>query len=408
MMNQNVCRCCLKENPNQTFKIFNNEGNLWEDLRESLPDNLNCEFNDGLPQIICDTCCLQVQRFKEFRQQCLMADQELRNRYADYKNQAVEEVLGLIEKLRQEDNNMCTNWPNKDILEFYEESQDFKEFDTFEFSSLTTEFDLYYSSHDSGVFEEDFSQQNSYTFENFLQNCEQQNTTTDQSLSPSTNSSESDSSVRRKTYKGPFPCQHCDKKFTRNFQLKLHLISVHQIGDGLQYTCQLCSKTFASNHSLSYHQKSVHYQQKPHFCQQCDRQFVLKSQLVSHMRIHTGEAKPRIFECQECGKKWPTRSDLRTHMRSHDPNMERPFKCDRCEKSFFTRGHLTSHQLVHTGEKPFGCEFCNRSYQSVGNLNNHMARRHIKEMMQKEQKSLQDYPINREIISPGEMVLRDS
>lgn len=125
------------------------------------------------------------------------------------------------------------------------------------------------------------------------------------------------------------------------------------------------------------------------------------------MRIHTGESKPRIFECQECGKKWPTRSDLRTHMRSHDPNMERPFKCDRCEKSFFTRGHLTSHQLVHTGEKPFACEYCNRSYQSVGNLNNHMARRHIKEIVQKEQKSLPEYQMDREDIS-REMLLMEA
>ncbi|KAI8121452.1 Gastrula zinc finger protein XlCGF17.1 [Lucilia cuprina] len=392
MMNQNVCRCCLKENPSKTYKIFDKYSNLWEDLKVCLPFSIKCENNDGLPQIICVECWLQVQQFKAFRQQCVLADEQLRQRYTDYKNQAVEEVLGLIEKLRQEDNNVITNWQEKEIEEFNEFPHDLNDFDNFEFSHLPSDLDLYSSSHDSGIFEENLSPQSCYNFENFLQSSTNQNNLND-IPSPSTKSSDSDISSRRKSYKGPFPCNYCDKKFTRNFQLKLHLISIHQIGDGLQYTCQICTKTFASNHSLSYHQKSVHYQQKPHFCPQCDRQFVLKSQLVSHMRIHTGEAKPRIFECQECGKKWPTRSDLRTHMRSHDPNMERPFKCDRCEKSFFTRGHLTSHQLVHTGEKPFACEYCNRSYQSVGNLNNHMARRHIKEIVHREQKSLEDYPI---------------
>lgn len=124
-MNQNVCRCCLKENPTITYKIFDESGNVWEELKECLPSSLNCEYQDGLPQIICDTCCLQVQHFKEFRQQCLLADQELKNRYADYKNQAVEEVLGLIEKLRQEDNNLSNNWQTaEDLCDFYEETQD--------------------------------------------------------------------------------------------------------------------------------------------------------------------------------------------------------------------------------------------------------------------------------------------
>lgn len=189
-------------------------------------------------------------------------------------------------------------------------------------------------------------------------------------------SASSTNSSHDSTPKSLHPCSECEKKFTRKFQLKLHMISVHKLGDGLQYECDECQKTFASRHSLSYHQRSVHSDERPHACTHCDRRFVLRTQLSSHLRIHTGEAKPRIFKCHMCDKRWPTKSVLRTHMRSHVVTQERPFKCDQCDKAFFTRGHLSSHLLVHTGEKPFSCPTCGKSYQCVGNLNNHMARQH--------------------------------
>ncbi|TMW43613.1 hypothetical protein DOY81_011307 [Sarcophaga bullata] len=397
MMNQNVCRCCLYASPPLTYKIFDENSNLKDDLMACLPATVKCECNDGLPQIICDLCWLQVRKFKEFREQCLQADQELRNRYAEYKNQAVEEVLGLVEQLRQKDNTDGNIWANREICHVYDETVDlnnfentaaeFNSFDTLELGSMPGDMDVYNSSHDSGIFEEDLpveSCNDLADLEDFLpkDSTTKRNTnSTKTSADPPKSPQSSGKTRKRKNYKGPFQCSHCDKKFTRNFQLKLHLISVHQIGGSLQYNCKICNKTFASNHSLSYHQKSVHYQQKPHACQQCDKQFVLKTQLVSHMRIHTGETKPRIYECEKCDKKWPTRSDLKTHMRSHNPKTERPFKCERCEKSFFTRGHLSSHELVHTGEKPFPCEFCGLAYQSVGNLNNHMARCHMQEIL---------------------------
>ncbi|KAH8355276.1 hypothetical protein KR093_010008 [Drosophila rubida] len=349
-----VCRCCLAEQPEACHNLGENE-QLHDELLALAP-SLKLQPND----VICEPCQQRLHNALEFRQSCEDSERILRARHEQALDDAVECLKREVGHCHDEAQTLTESEAMPPPLAFVE-PVDFGNLDLFDASEPT------------------FVAPSLQCSDRGTLNTPLHLPATLETLEPAAPLKPKCKRevTRSRSPKSLRPCSECEKKFTRNFQLKLHLISVHGLGDGLRYPCDVCAKSFASRHSLRYHVTSLHSTERPFACELCDRRFVLRTQLNSHARMHTGEPKPRIFACSDCGKTWPTKSDLRTHMRSHDPDMsKRPFKCDRCEKAFFTRGHLSSHHLVHTGEKPYGCQYCDKSYQSVGNLNNHMARQH--------------------------------
>ncbi|XP_062829621.1 zinc finger protein 165 isoform X2 [Anolis carolinensis] len=75
------------------------------------------------------------------------------------------------------------------------------------------------------------------------------------------------------------------------------------------------------------------------------------------------------YECSYCGKRWQCRSELLRHLRTHTG--ERPHKCSDCGKSFSTSSHLIQHKRVHTGERPYSCKDCGKSYRRRASLVQH-------------------------------------
>ncbi|XP_071593117.1 zinc finger protein 236 isoform X4 [Heliangelus exortis] len=102
-------------------------------------------------------------------------------------------------------------------------------------------------------------------------------------------------------------------------------------------------------------------------CSYCPKSFKKPSDLVRHVRIHTGE-KP--YKCEECGKSFTVKSTLDCHVKTHTG--QKLFDCHVCSNSFSTKGSLKVHMRLHTGAKPFKCPHCDLRFRTSGRRKTHI------------------------------------
>ncbi|CAH1787641.1 unnamed protein product [Owenia fusiformis] len=75
------------------------------------------------------------------------------------------------------------------------------------------------------------------------------------------------------------------------------------------------------------------------------------------------------MRCVVCRRGFNSRSNLRSHMRIH--TQEKPFVCRFCHRSFSQSSTLRNHVRLHTGEKPYRCVVCKSAYSQLAGLRAH-------------------------------------
>ncbi|XP_039297047.1 gastrula zinc finger protein XlCGF57.1 isoform X4 [Nilaparvata lugens] len=157
-------------------------------------------------------------------------------------------------------------------------------------------------------------------------------------------------------------CQLCDEAFSSTRELNLHC-RIHTAG---KHACKFCNYKTKWKSQLITHLRT-HTGERPFSCDLCDYKAIHKSNLISHLKLHKGE---RPFSCEYCDYKATRKSDLINHLRTHSG--ERPYSCDFCDYKAIHKSNLIRHLMLHKGERPFSCGYCDYKATMKSNLITHL------------------------------------
>ncbi|QQP31571.1 Oocyte zinc finger protein XlCOF22like [Caligus rogercresseyi] len=173
------------------------------------------------------------------------------------------------------------------------------------------------------------------------------------------------SSCSGSSVSGGHPCDFCDKVFINKYHLQSHVVT--HTGER-SFECRKCAKSFGRKSTLRAHM-TTHTKVSNFMCPLCDKACNDNNSLEEHIRMHTGE-KP--FVCSICSKSYARKSHLNVHYRVHTG--ERPFVCLNCRKDFTEKRFLNDHiQTAHSGQDgPLKCPNCFREFAYKTSLKQHL------------------------------------
>lgn len=194
-------------------------------------------------------------------------------------------------------------------------------------------------------------------------------------------------------------CNKCEVTFKTKSRLHRHEKS--HIHDSFKI-CKLCGLHFKDVKSLDHHKLVIHDLSK----EESDiTRFLDEKKLsernetetsndgdsfanVNHTSMmgkehcgleHTYDIKKssenvQIHFCKICQKTFKQKTNLNTHMRVHTD--ERPYKCEECGSAFHQISHLKDHVKIHSGEKPFKCSVCLALFVQSSAAKTHIKKHH--------------------------------
>ena len=173
-----------------------------------------------------------------------------------------------------------------------------------------------------------------------------------------------------------FDCAVCLKKF-QNGTSAANCLKRHDTPDDIQYPCTVenCGSVLKTENGRRVHMKK-HEERKYPICTICTRTLSARSELNRHMKYVHGNIE-KNFGCSVCGLKWATKYQLENHMKIHSGQI---FPCifEGCKSKSNTQYGLNFHFKKKHGQvnhrRPFGeiemdqnkrftCEICEKSFK---------------------------------------------
>ncbi|CAG9785136.1 unnamed protein product [Diatraea saccharalis] len=94
---------------------------------------------------------------------------------------------------------------------------------------------------------------------------------------------------------------------------------------------------------------------------------ILTFTLGNHIATHQEKKK---FSCTQCPKTFSQKSNLIAHAKQHSGVKDHI--CEICGAGFYSQKSLVRHNLIHKGERPFPCNLCNKRFIARCDLTRHL------------------------------------
>ncbi|XP_052746347.1 zinc finger protein 845 [Bicyclus anynana] len=177
-----------------------------------------------------------------------------------------------------------------------------------------------------------------------------------------------------------FNCQQCDKVFLWRGNLMRHLRSHAAKAKG-DLVCKPCNRSFSSIATYQQHmkisKKHVSENDFKYMCSDCGKRFAIKLHLRDH--INWEHLKNYVYSCDECQKVFKTRNSVYLHKQAVHMKDSLEHLCDHCGKPFPNNAKLRSHILgIHSGGVQYQCALCDARFSWKSCLSRHVRLKHRK------------------------------
>jgi len=132
-----------------------------------------------------------------------------------------------------------------------------------------------------------------------------------------------------------------------------------------KHLCHICDYATNRKECLTNH-FAVHGIGDRFKCDQCDKDFPLKCNLLIHMKSHNSCPQ----KCNQCGKMYKTAVSLKRHIA--EIHSEKRLECDECYQLFSTSRTLNHHKKFVHVLKSFKCDQCKYRSKTASDLKKHI------------------------------------